>query len=200
MNKDLLFKFSKCRGVGFDLDGTIVDSKLDFSRMKEDLNFPKDEPILEHLDKIDDLELKRESLKIIHAHEKRGAEQSDLIDGVSELLDFLKNRRIPVGILTRNSQETALLSLKKFNLDFDVVLSRDTALAKPNPDGIKIMAKRWGIQADEMAFFGDSSFDIETARNAGALPVHYSVSEKSLGPDVLKFSCYRELLDPCLNL
>ena len=35
------------RGVIFDLDGTLIDSQLDFDAMRRDMQFPAGEPILE---------------------------------------------------------------------------------------------------------------------------------------------------------
>ncbi len=35
------------RGVVFDLDGTLVDSRLDFEAMRRQMNLPKGAPLLE---------------------------------------------------------------------------------------------------------------------------------------------------------
>jgi HAD superfamily hydrolase (TIGR01509 family) len=203
LNKALMKHLKSCKGIGFDLDGTVVDSKLNFTQMRVDLNFPKDQPILEYLDKISDPIQQKKAAEIIHRHELTGAEQSTLISGVQELLDYFSKRDIPVGLLTRNSQEVALMSLNKFDLDFDIVLSRDNAIAKPDPHGLEIMAKKWGIDTTQMAFFGDSSFDVQTAQNAGSLAILYgdisSLESEIASKDVLSFSCYNELLVSCLN-
>ena len=34
----------------FDMDGTLVDSFLDFDSMREELNFPKGVPLLEYIE------------------------------------------------------------------------------------------------------------------------------------------------------
>jgi HAD superfamily hydrolase (TIGR01549 family) len=125
--------------------------------------------------------------------------ESLLIEGVRDLLGYLKEKNIPIGILTRNSQKIAILTLEKFDLEFDIILSRDTARAKPDPHGLEIMAKAWGINTESMAFFGDSSFDTETARNANSLAILYSpepsLSETISSDSILTVACYKELLN-----
>ena len=81
--------------VIFDLDGTIVDSKLNFSLMKEEIGMPQDESILEYLDTIDDKKFLTKAFEIIHKHELEGAHQSTLIRDFQNFYDFLKEKAIP---------------------------------------------------------------------------------------------------------
>ena len=37
---------------------------------------------------------------------------------------------------------------------------------KPSPDGINKICERYGVEKDEVIFFGDSEVDIKTAENA----------------------------------
>lgn len=207
MNINLVKRLRRVKGIGFDLDGTIVDSKLDFKKMREDLGFPTSLPILEHLDTISSTKHRQDALDIINRHEEEGAKRATLIDGVAELLNFFKSMGLPTGILTRNSQKVAQASLERFDLKFDIILSRDTARAKPDPHGLTIMANRWNISTEEIAFFGDSSFDINTAINARSLPIFYSASSGEITheevgfntDEVLVIQSYRELLNSILN-
>lgn len=171
-------EIKKIRAFAFDLDGTIVDSKLDFDKMREDLGFPIGVPILEHLETIDCADTIAKSHEIINRHEEIGAKQAELIAGVEQLLSILEKENIPVGILTRNSAHVAKISLDKFNLKFDVVLSRDDCKAKPDPEGLEIMANKWNVDLQDMAFIGDHHFDIDTANNASAIGILYDPTEE----------------------
>lgn len=152
----------------FDLDGTVVDSKLDFDLMREDLGFPEKAPILEHLETIQDEEVIKKSMQIIHEHEMRGAEVSTPFEGVLELIELLKEKQYPIGLLTRNSKAVTDIVLKKFNLEFDMVFTRDDCKAKPDPEGLILMAQQWNIQPSQLIYIGDFLFDLETAKNANA--------------------------------
>jgi len=55
---------------------------------------------------------------------------------------------------------------------FKTVLGqRDGTAIKPDPAGALEIAKRLALQPDQIAFLGDSTIDIATARNAGMLPI-----------------------------
>ena len=47
MSKELGIDVSGIKGVVFDLDGTLVDSRLDFDAIRAELDFPQGRPILE---------------------------------------------------------------------------------------------------------------------------------------------------------
>jgi HAD superfamily hydrolase (TIGR01549 family) len=152
----------------FDLDGTVVDSKLDFDAMREDLNYPEGVSILEHLDTLPNQELKNLSHKIIHEHELRGAKSSTIMEGYKELHEYLKGKGFKIGLQTRNSEPVTAITLDKFNLEFDCVLTRDNCAPKPMPDGLIKMQNLWNITPEEMIYIGDFLFDLETAKNANS--------------------------------
>lgn len=154
------------RGYIFDLDGTLVDSKLDFSLLRQRLGWPEHTLILEHLATLPQ-EQQHAASQIIHQFELEGAEQATLFDGVSEMLAQLRALQLPTAILTRNNRVVTELTLSKFNLQFDIVLSRDDAPAKPNPAGLWQIANHWQIAPAELLFIGDYVFDLQTADAAG---------------------------------
>lgn len=157
---------TKFRAIIFDLDGTIVDSKLDFDKMRDDIGIKNGSPILEYLDTIDDeLELMK-AFDIVNEHELKGAQESTLIHDFLDFYQYLKQLQIPIGILTRNSKDVTNLTLDKHNLAFDDVLTRDCCKAKPNPDGLNILSQKWEISPESILYIGDFKLDIETAHKA----------------------------------
>jgi HAD superfamily hydrolase (TIGR01549 family) len=169
----------KIQAIVFDMDGTLVDSALNFDLMRSDLGFPIDTPILEHLKTLDSKDDIEKANKVIHQHEIKGAKKSILFDGVKELLALLKEKKVPTGILTRNSSIVTEYTLKKFELNFDVVLTRDDCKAKPNPEGLLIMGKKWNIPLSKILYIGDYLFDLQTAKNAKAISALY-LNEKNI--------------------
>lgn len=156
----------KFSAVFFDLDGTLIDSKLDFDAMRRDLNFPKGVPILEEIEKLTDKVEIEKSMEIVHQHELIGAQNSKLIEGVSEVLAYLHENDIPTGILTRNSRVCTELMLSKHKLDFDQVLTREDCAPKPSPEGLLILARHFQVEPRDCLYVGDFHFDIITAHNA----------------------------------
>jgi FMN phosphatase YigB (HAD superfamily) len=61
------------RGVIFDLDGTLIDSALDFDQMRADMGFAPGQLILETFESLPEGERKARCREILHGHEYRGA-------------------------------------------------------------------------------------------------------------------------------
>ena len=161
--------FKNIEAVFFDLDGTLVDSRLDFDLMRKDLCFPKDVPILEYLDTLLDENQIKLSNEIIVEHEIKGANVSTLFDGVKEYLELLEINNIKTGILTRNCRIATDLTLKRLNISMDSVLTRECFPAKPNPAALNHLAAKYSVDVKKSIYIGDFEFDIDTAKNAGMI-------------------------------
>src|SRR4029079_7060740 len=109
------------RGIVFDLDGTLVDSRLDFDPLRREMELPPDQPILESLARLDPLHAAR-CHDILHRHEWEGAEPAVLPPGARELVAVLDSRSIRQAIATRNSRRITEATLAKLDLPFDLVL------------------------------------------------------------------------------
>lgn len=166
MTKKIL---AQIKVFAFDLDGTIVDSQLDFDHMRRDLGLGSNTPILEAVENYSSQTKKKQAHAIIRRHELLGIEKATLMPGFLELADFLKSKSIPIAIQTRNSSEVAQLTLEKFNLNIPLVLSRDNCPPKPNPEGLFRIMEKFGAEKKQTIYIGDSSYDINTAMNAGVL-------------------------------
>lgn len=167
-------KLHHLKSIVFDMDGTLVDSKLNFDLIRQDIGIPNDEPILEYLEVHPDPEFVARAMEIVHHHEREGALRATLIPGVDRLLDLLHRKNIHTGILTRNSKIVTELTLKNLKLDFDHVLTRDDCKPKPDPEGLLILSERFKIQTQEMAYVGDFLFDLQTAKAANALAILFA--------------------------
>ncbi|MBQ7454465.1 MAG: HAD-IA family hydrolase [Selenomonadaceae bacterium] len=97
--------------------------------------------------------------------------------GVMEMLTTLEAKKIPLAVCT-NKQHVAAVSIAEKILapiKF-VAVSGDEPCQprKPDPTRALDIAKKMGVAPDEVAYLGDTSVDIETAINAGFLPVGVS--------------------------
>ncbi|MCH8830224.1 MAG: HAD family hydrolase, partial [Planctomycetes bacterium] len=164
----------KLRGVIFDLDGTLVDSKLDFTAMRAEMELPRGEPILEALTAMPDGRRKRECLSILAVHERNGAEKATLMPGLRGFLAELTRRNILQGVLTRNSRQATDRMLNRLELRFSPVLTREDTAPKPDPAGLLTICEQWGVSPGETLFFGDFQFDLWAGRRAGISTVLYA--------------------------
>jgi HAD superfamily hydrolase (TIGR01509 family) len=160
-------------GVIFDLDGTLVDSGLDFALMRREMGLGPGEPILESLAKLPAQE-RRRCEAILRRHELAGARRSRPIPGVEELLALLRRKRLRAAILSRNSRESTRLALGCLAFEFDPVIAREDAPPKPAPDGIHAILRSWNVAAEQVILIGDYLFDLQAGRRAGVRTVLFA--------------------------
>ena len=94
--------------------------------------------------------------------------------GIMELLATLEAKKIPLGICT-NKQHAAAVEIAEKTLSpikFACVSGDEpNQPRKPNPTRALACAKILGVEPANVAYFGDTSVDIDTAHNAGFLAV-----------------------------
>jgi HAD superfamily hydrolase (TIGR01509 family) len=161
------------RGLIFDLDGTLVDSGLDFAAIRRETGFPEGEGLLEHLQGVTDPALKAEAEAIILRHELAGARRASWMPGAGELLQRLRRAAIPIGIVTRNNRQAAQMMLNTLAIPCDYLVAREDAPAKPHPGGLLAIARGWNLDPVQLVYVGDYVFDMQAAHNAGMLACWY---------------------------
>ncbi len=154
-------------GMIFDLDGTLVDSGLDFDAIRRDMGLPAGMPILETLDQIPAGVEKDRMLEVLRQHELNGAARATLYDGVLEFLEWLDQRGVCRGVLTRNSRESTEIVLDRLGLRFESTLTREDAPPKPDPTGLLTICGVWQLEPARVLFCGDYVFDLEAGSRAG---------------------------------
>ena len=155
------------RGIIFDMDGTLVDSGLDFDAIRRDIGLPEKHPILEGVEAIAEGPERDRALRILHRHEHDGAMRATPFFGVASLLGRLEQLELRSGVLTRNSRVSANTTLERLGWSFDSVLTREDAPAKPDPTGVLTICDDWNLPPGEVLFVGDYLFDLQAGHNAG---------------------------------
>lgn len=153
-------------GVIFDLDGTLVDSGLDFAAIRREMGLGPD-PILEAMEKVPP-ERRRECDEILMRHEQEGANRATLIHGAIEWLTFLDEESIPRAIFTRNSRPIVDVTLDRCGVTFEHVMAREDAPPKPDPTAIRQLCEQWRVDARDVLIVGDYVYDILAGHAAGA--------------------------------
>lgn len=153
----------------FDMDGTLTEPQHDFAALKCALGLPPTLDVLGGIqaapeDQRADLMARVSAWELEHAH------RAIACAGALELLDALAGH--PVGVLTRNTRDHALITLQAAGLmpyfEPDHVLGRDCARPKPAPDGVLLACERLGVEPARSVMVGDWIHDVEAGRSAGA--------------------------------
>lgn len=168
--------YSELRGMIFDLDGTLVDSRLDFTVIRQALGCPEGIGVLEFIDTLPQAE-QEAAHQVVLDHERAGAERAEWMPGALACLQRLEANGVPVAILTRNARSIAELTLSRLGFAIDCLLAREDAPPKPAPDGLLHIATQWQLPPERLAYVGDFRFDLEAARNAGMVGIYYDPGE-----------------------
>ena len=155
------------RGIIFDMDGTLVDSGLDFDAIRRDIGLPERHPILEGVEAIPEGPERERALEILHRHEHEGAVRATPYPGVAQLLERLDQLSLRSGVLTRNSRASVDTTFGQLGWTFDTVLTREDAPAKPDPTGVLAICQDWNMAPADVLFVGDYLFDLQAGHNAG---------------------------------
>ena len=94
-----------------------------------------------------------------------------LFPGAREALKALESRDVFLGIATGKARRGLLAVLERHGLvrSFVTLQTADIAPGKPHPGMLQRAMAEAGVEADETVLIGDTSFDMEMARNAGVL-------------------------------
>ena len=84
-------------GLVFDMDGTLVDSGLDFQLIRREMGIADRQPILEAIQQMSPGEADR-CREILARHERAGAERATLMPGVTDFLAEVRRRGWPAAV------------------------------------------------------------------------------------------------------
>ncbi len=195
---------SKYQLVVFDFDGTLVDSDLALIKIglkmsetflpKKDitiddylyLNGPslsESMPLIFPGVPFEELRLKYNELAIDSARDMT------LFKHAKEILEYLKEKKIPVALFTSRYRLSAELVLKQkgiFN-DFKMIVCGDDGFSKkPSGEGLKHISEKLNVDPKRILFVGDNWRDVVAGSDAGVPTVfikphrrHYKLDIKA---------------------
>ena len=201
--------------VGFDLDGTLVDSALDLcpavnhalreaGRPEVSLDVTRSligggaRRMLERALEVTGGPVDAVQFEILHAvlldhYSANIAANTVPYPGCLDALDLLADHGCALAVVTNKAEDLARLLIGELGLTnrFASIMGGDTLgreRAKPAPDMIHETVARCG--GGTFAMVGDSSFDVKAARNAGVPVValsfgYHDMPPHDLGADAL---------------
>jgi len=194
--------------VIFDLDGTIIEYKIDVASGKRDLRRviaktglnmdPTKVPIFELLEKAKEIlgdgfeGFKKEVYRVLDKYEVKAAREANFVRGARETLRWLRKREIKLALVTNNCLHAIKILNERLGIEefFDLLLTRDDIEEiKPSPKGIKLAMEAMDVKNAIMV--GDSPVDILSSKRAGIISVGIPAVERLKerlilsGPDFL---------------
>lgn len=158
----------KLLGVIFDLDNTLVSSSLNFDKIRSHLGCPKDIDLLDFVDTLPQKQ-KIDAHKLLVKYEMTDAHSATKLAGTDVLLTLLSELEIPCAIVTRNCNQAALLKIQQNSINIPTVLTREDHKAKPAPDALLNVAKKWNTPPENLLYVGDYLYDLQAAQNANTM-------------------------------
>jgi phosphoglycolate phosphatase len=199
--------------VGFDLDGTLLDTHRDLGEaLNKTLALAGRPPVpmtqvaslvggggrtmlrraLEVSGALGDDEVSALHQRWIEFYADNVADHTRLFPGGEAMLDALAGRGVQLAVVTNKLEHLAVQIFDKLGLShrFYTIIGGDTlgpGRAKPARDPIDEMIARagGGIRPLRAAFVGDTSYDIGAARAAGVPCVAVSFGFNDIAPDDL---------------
>ena len=154
--------------VLFDMDGTLTEPMLDFPRIKAEMGIG-DRPILEALAELAHVNpaALSHAEAVLHRHEEEAARLSVLNPGCREVLDWLDARGVAKALITRNSRLSVETVLARHGLKIDVLVAREDARPKPDPQPLRVACRRLGVAEASAWMVGDGQYDVEAGLACG---------------------------------
>ena len=182
-------RFSKIRALIFDLDGTLIDSKLDLihsvNAMLREMKRPQleSETISGYIGhgapqlvaramggSATEEELKHALQFFLGYYEDHKMDNTAAYPGVAETLERLIH--MPMAVLTNKPARISMRILKALGLEkyFRAIYGGNSFESKkPDPFGAATILRELAVAPQESMIVGDSEVDVQTARNAGML-------------------------------
>lgn len=183
------------KAVIWDLDGTLIHFNIDFRRARKAAinvlithGMPKKRLSIknsildtikdgrEYFEKLDyDAEKIKKIIKIVDLEvikiEHEAAIKASIIEGIDNVLEFVKKKGLKQAIFTFNTNENARISLETVNSIeyFEFIAGRDDVEnPKPHPNHLLHICEKLGVKPSEIIVIGDNYRDIDAAIAVGA--------------------------------
>lgn len=170
----------------FDMDGTLTLPVHDFDVIRTELGVKAGHSILEEIAAMSKQQA-AEAKQKLNKLETDLAHQASPQPGIETLLSRLTDQGRNLGILTRNDEQVAQITLQAAGLDIffedEAVIGREVCKPKPDPAGVFHLMKMWKALPESTLLVGDYLYDLKAGYRAGVTTVHFDSAETFEWPE-----------------
>lgn len=172
------------KGIIFDFDGTLTPLTLNFDLLRAEVEAIarryvtddvilslRDQYILEMINTIEatldgkEGRFREETYKRLRELEVEASKGKDVYPYTREVLQHLKDRGIPIGIITRSCIDALRRVFPDIGRYADSIVTReDTKYVKPNPIHVAEVLRAFRLEPDDVIMVGDHPTDIIAGR------------------------------------
>jgi HAD superfamily hydrolase (TIGR01509 family) len=159
---------SQTNAILFDWDGVIVETRLNFSGLREKYYGGRRAMLLEDAGSLS-AEKKASLMLDIEDIEIRGAMNAEIVPGVLDVIEWSEKNGIPWAVVSRNCKKSIELAAAAASVKLpEVVRSRDDGdCVKPDPRALAETCRALGADPAQTLFIGDYIYDMIGARRTG---------------------------------
>lgn len=184
----------KFKAVIFDLDGTLLDTiediKITMNKALSRYNYPQFsteeykyfvgkgvDNLIRQVIKAGNIDEKAfDNLKkdYYEIYEKQSTVNTKIYEGINELINILKSRKISVNVLSNkpHGQTVDVINYYFETGTFDFVYGKkEEFLPKPDASSALDLVNNLAIKSEEVLYVGDTETDMLTAQNSGFFSV-----------------------------
>ena len=181
------------RAILFDLDGTLIDSAPDLGAAADQMRVSRGMPSLPMADyrphagsgargmlrvafgmSPEDAQFADMREEFFQNYERRMTQDTEIFDGVEEMLTNIVARQLQWGVVTNKSKrftEPLSRQMSLFASAGAVVSGDTTPHSKPHPEPLLEAARRIGVAPEHCVYVGDDERDIIAGKAAGMYTV-----------------------------
>ena len=100
------------------------------------------------------------------------------------MLRWLDDNGVKIALVTRNSRRSLDRVMRRHALPFDVMVTRDDCVYKPNPEPLLLACRRLEVAPADAWMVGDGSHDVQAGIAAQIRTVWVSHGRQREFPDV----------------
>ncbi|MDR1943701.1 MAG: HAD-IA family hydrolase [Synergistaceae bacterium] len=193
---------SQAEAIIFDWDGVIAETRLDFSGLREKYYGGRRAMLLEDAASLPPS--LREALMLdLEEIELRGALSADPVPGVTDVIEWTRENKIPWAVVSRNCKKSILKAAEVISIDLpEIVRSRDDGdCVKPDPRALSETCRELGADPAQTLLIGDFIYDMIGARRAGMRGALVRENIETGWEEWLEYSCrsMNEFLDGLIS-